>query len=87
MRGKIPNNQRRGIDFTVTIPDCSSSIPTPAIAIITDFYTINDPLKSILFTDFIPTVALCAPFTYTATQIDGITPIDSTLFTFFAASR
>ena len=29
----------------------------------------------------------CVPFTYKATKIDGITPIDSTLFTFLAASR
>ena len=44
-------------------------------------------MKSIIFTDFTPTMAECIPFTYTATQTDGITPIDSTLFTFVAASR
>ena len=63
------------------------STPTPALALITDGYTIKDPLKSVIFTAFTPTIAECVPFTYTATQIDGITPIDSTLFTFSAVSR
>ena len=44
-------------------------------------------MKSIIFADFTPTIVNCAPFTYTATQINGITPIDSTLFTFFPSSR
>ena len=39
-------------------------------------------MKSIVFTDFTPSMAECVPFTYTATKIDGITPIDSTLFSF-----
>ena len=44
-------------------------------------------MKSIVFTDFTPSMAECVPFTYTATKIDGITPIDSTLFTFLSASN
>ena len=44
-------------------------------------------MKSIVFTAFTPTIVECVPFTYTATKIDGITPIDSTLFTFLATSR
>ena len=57
------------------------------MTVITDGYTIKDPMKSIVFAAFTPTMVECIPFTYTATKIDGITPIDSTLFTFFANSR
>ena len=57
------------------------------MALITDGYTIKDPMKSIVFPAFTPTMAECVPFTYKATKIDGITPIDSTLFTFLAVSR
>ena len=44
-------------------------------------------MKSVFFLDFTASDPICAPFTYTATQTDGVTAIDSTLFVFDGSTK